>query len=488
MSTTPVEVVFSFDTTGSMYPCLTQVRRHIKSTVARLGEEVPGIRIGIIAHGDYCDQRTTYVTRHLPLTSDVDAICRFVETVGPTGGGDAPECYELVLHEARSQPWTAEATKALVLIGDDVPHPPAHNPGRLDWRQEAGELTKAGVAIYAVQALNRGHATKFYEDLARISGGFHVPLDQFSYVTDMVLAVCYRQTGEEQLQRYEEEVKTQGRMNRGLDKMFSTMLGRAATTTYATADLRAVPPGRFQVLEVDKETAIKAFVEENGLAFKKGRGFYEFTKTETVQGYKEIILMDRATGDCFAGDKAREMLGLPIGESARIRPTDLEKYAVFVQSTSVNRVLMGHTRFLYEVEDWDRAGSEETGTTAAAPAMSAPAAPAAPAASPTATAKPAAASTTMVAAPAATPAAKTAAPVAPSPASATGRRHFEFVEGKSSKFWEVWVEGTEMYTQYGRIGSDGQKTVKSYGDEAAARKAADKLVAEKTGKGYVEKK
>ena len=67
MSTTPVEVVFSFDTTGSMYPCLTQVRRHIKSTVTRLGEEVPGIRIGIIAHGDYCDKNVTYVTKHLPL-------------------------------------------------------------------------------------------------------------------------------------------------------------------------------------------------------------------------------------------------------------------------------------------------------------------------------------------------------------------------------------------------------------------------------------
>jgi predicted DNA-binding WGR domain protein len=495
MSSTPVEVVFSFDTTGSMYPCLTQVRRHVKSTVTRLGEEVPGIRIGIIAHGDYCDQRSTYVTRHLPLTSDVDAICRFVETVGPTGGGDAPECYELVLHEAQSQPWTAEATKALVLIGDDVPHPPAHNPGRLDWRQEAVALTKSGVAVYAVQALNRSHAKKFYEELARISGGFHVPLDQFSYVTDMVLAVCYRQSGEEQLQRYEEEVKTQGRMSRGLDKMFSTMLGRAATTSYATADLRAVPPGRFQVLEVDKETPIKAFVEENGLTFKKGRGFYEFTKTETVQGYKEIILMDRATGDFFAGDKAREMLGLPIGENARIRPTDLETYAVFVQSTSVNRVLMGHTRFLYEVEDFDRAGGEEASPTATAPTApaTAPTPSAAPAAAPTAKAAPVAAATKKSPAPAAAPAPKTAVPAAssvpPAPGAASaGRRHFEFVEGKSSKFWEVWVEGTSMYTQYGRIGSAGQTTVKSYGDEAAARKAADKLIAEKTGKGYMEKK
>ena len=47
MTISNIEVVFSFDTTGSMYPCLTQVRRKIKDTVSRLLDEVPGIRIGI---------------------------------------------------------------------------------------------------------------------------------------------------------------------------------------------------------------------------------------------------------------------------------------------------------------------------------------------------------------------------------------------------------------------------------------------------------
>src|SRR5215468_12507605 len=87
MSTPAVEVVFSFDTTGSMYPCLTQVRRNVKSTVTRLFKEIPGIRIGIIAHGDYCDKGSSYVTKTLDLTDDVSSITRFVERVGPTGGG-----------------------------------------------------------------------------------------------------------------------------------------------------------------------------------------------------------------------------------------------------------------------------------------------------------------------------------------------------------------------------------------------------------------
>ena len=161
--------------------------------------------------------------------------------------------------------------------------------------------------------------------------------------------------------------------------------------------------------------------------------------------------------------------------------------AVFVQSTSVNRVLQGGTRFLYEVEDWDRGGDgaveEEvvSATKAPEPAKTA----AAPKAKKTEAPKPAA----KTAAPA--KAAKTeahAAPAATKPAAkGGGRRRFEFSEGTSNKFWEVWTEGTNLYTQYGRIGSAGQTTVKNYPDAAAAQKAAEKLIAEKTGKGYAEK-
>jgi predicted DNA-binding WGR domain protein/cell wall assembly regulator SMI1 len=67
------------------------------------------------------------------------------------------------------------------------------------------------------------------------------------------------------------------------------------------------------------------------------------------------------------------------------------------------------------------------------------------------------------------------------------KRMFELVEGTSSKFWEVWVEGDEVHTRYGRIGAAGQTTVKDEGSAEKAQKLHDKLVAEKTKKGYVEK-
>lgn len=113
-----VEVCFCFDTTGSMYSCLAQVRTNIEQTVTRLLKEIPDIRIAIMAIGDYCDAQSKYVVSICDLTSDADKICKFVRTVAATGGGDTPEAYEWGLHEARSLSWEAETSKAVVMIGD----------------------------------------------------------------------------------------------------------------------------------------------------------------------------------------------------------------------------------------------------------------------------------------------------------------------------------------------------------------------------------
>lgn len=68
-----------------------------------------------------------------------------------------------------------------------------------------------------------------------------------------------------------------------------------------------------------------------------------------------------------------------------------------------------------------------------------------------------------------------------------GKRYFEFVEGTSSKFWEIEVQGTQFFTRYGKIGTDGQMTQKDFDSEEKTQAEANKLIAEKTKKGYAEK-
>ncbi|KQP18998.1 DUF4132 domain-containing protein [Methylobacterium sp. Leaf100] len=61
---------------------------------------------------------------------------------------------------------------------------------------------------------------------------------------------------------------------------------------------------------------------------------------------------------------------------------------------------------------------------------------------------------------------------------------YELVEGSSAKFWEADVTGTTLTVRFGRLGTQGQSKDKTFPDEAAAVKEKDKLVREKTAKGY----
>jgi predicted DNA-binding WGR domain protein len=65
-------------------------------------------------------------------------------------------------------------------------------------------------------------------------------------------------------------------------------------------------------------------------------------------------------------------------------------------------------------------------------------------------------------------------------------RRFEFVEGSSSKFYEVAVAGTSVRVTFGRIGTAGQTQTKEFASLAEAQKHAEKQIAQKLKKGYVE--
>ena len=67
------------------------------------------------------------------------------------------------------------------------------------------------------------------------------------------------------------------------------------------------------------------------------------------------------------------------------------------------------------------------------------------------------------------------------------KRYFEFVDAKSSKFWEADTKGKTLTVRYGKIGTDGQTTVKDFESPREAASQTEKLIAEKTKKGYVEK-
>ena len=43
----PIDLVFSFDTTGSMYSCLGEVRKNLETMINRILTDIPNIRIAV---------------------------------------------------------------------------------------------------------------------------------------------------------------------------------------------------------------------------------------------------------------------------------------------------------------------------------------------------------------------------------------------------------------------------------------------------------
>ena len=68
------------------------------------------------------------------------------------------------------------------------------------------------------------------------------------------------------------------------------------------------------------------------------------------------------------------------------------------------------------------------------------------------------------------------------------KRYFEYKDAKSKKFWEVSVSGKKVNIRYGKLGTDGQTSLKELGTPAEAKAHAEKQAAGKVKKGYKEAK
>lgn len=361
-----IDCVFIFDTTGSMSPCIHQVRKNIKETCLYLYEQIPNLRIGILSHGDWCDGSQVISTLELTSVRDHEKLERWIDKNPDTYGGDAPECYEYALHIARKDfDWNADI-KFGVMVGDDVPHSVKdyNYRGRYGAYKNAfgGESTCAYWQLdsfvsqigplFPIQALgHRYDGNDFWQKMADIQGNVpKLDLEQFSDIHQILMAVCMQQAG--RLTEYENSIVSGPRVSHNVISTIDLLAGRKKRARKTTSHSKhAVMPSRFQALRVSTNTPIKDFVEDNHLSFNVGRGFYEFTKRVKVQDYKEVIIRDNYTGDMFSGDKAREILGIPIGETCNVSPTPGDKYTGFIQSTSNNRKLLVGTEFLYEVSD-----------------------------------------------------------------------------------------------------------------------------------------
>ena len=66
------------------------------------------------------------------------------------------------------------------------------------------------------------------------------------------------------------------------------------------------------------------------------------------------------------------------------------------------------------------------------------------------------------------------------------KKHLKYIDGTSDKFWQIEVTNNQFTVTYGKNGTSGVSQIKSFDTNEDCMKAAEKLLAEKTKKGYSE--
>ena len=117
-----LEIVFVFDSTGSMTRTIIDTKSTIVQMLDVLRTLIPDARIGLVTYRDRGSQEE-YQVREVPLNIDHWRATNFMQFVTAHGGGDTPEDVHAGLSSAFNQDWRRDARRVVVLAGDA----PAHN-------------------------------------------------------------------------------------------------------------------------------------------------------------------------------------------------------------------------------------------------------------------------------------------------------------------------------------------------------------------------
>lgn len=200
-----LDMVIAFDTTGSMSAYLNAVRKHCTDLVPKLLSANPDMRISVVAFGDYCDMKSSTdfgdAYQVLPLTNDENKIIDFINNAKRTSGGDGPEFYELVIKKITEETdWRADATKVVLLIADDVPHPVSYSyrsivsNAQIDWKEEAKKAAEKGIKFDTLSIYP--DISSWYKELSKITNGVHAPFSTSSKTASVVEAAALSRGGE----------------------------------------------------------------------------------------------------------------------------------------------------------------------------------------------------------------------------------------------------------------------------------------------------
>lgn len=121
-----------------------------------------------------------------------------------------------------------------------------------------------------------------------------------------------------------------------------------AALTKATVNRQLVKkrPSEYLTIPVGERQQIHQCVSKaTGKEYKIGTAFYQLMKKETIQPDKKILVREKVSLNLYEGSEARTLLNLP-DHDVKVAPKDNADYELFVQSKSVNRIVLPGTHVI----------------------------------------------------------------------------------------------------------------------------------------------
>jgi hypothetical protein len=240
-----------------------------------------------------------------------------------------------------------------------------------------GQENASRQSVYELRALLAGQADNW--TLAALVPDFRAKLDVeacgFSKgnieIWDVNSATGVAEVGERIQTVTDSYMDSRAAGVRGTKTLFAGSAQQVNAATVAASGMKALDPSEFflipvasdgtiEVKQAGKKTkarpdgtpcvVISDFVRATGRPYEISKGFYELVKSEKIDPQKLVAVVERATSKVYVGPEARKLIGLD-DTARRVRPMPKDSsgappYKIFVQSTSLNRLLPLYTQLL----------------------------------------------------------------------------------------------------------------------------------------------
>ncbi|SBV99869.1 vWA domain-containing protein [uncultured Dysgonomonas sp.] len=172
-----IQVVFLLDATGSMGGLIGTAKEKIWSITSSLSQTdpAPEIEVGMLFYRDRGDD---FITKIIPLGTNMDNLYEQLMAMNASGGGDGPESVNQALYEGvNKMEWDnlPNTYRAIFLVGDYPPHMDYKDD--VHYPETCSEAIKKGIVINTILMGNEPTAARIWKEIADKTKGEYIQTD-----------------------------------------------------------------------------------------------------------------------------------------------------------------------------------------------------------------------------------------------------------------------------------------------------------------------